>query len=124
MAGSKGQGHTVINRAPGEASVITGGVVDTAEAIEQVAAEIREPGGEQPVQFKMVEKAVAACSLVDPDAPTTLIVPGNMTEVSALIRSAMKMVQSTQAAAGTDWPPPWPGRERSHCYNSPFWSGG
>ena len=70
--------------------MITGGVVDTAEAIEQVAAEIREPGGEQPVQFKMVEKAVAACSLVDPDAPTTLIVPGNMTEVSALIRSAMK----------------------------------
>jgi hypothetical protein len=58
-----------------------------------VAAAIRQPGGEQAVQLKVAEKAVDAYSKVAADATTTLIVPSNMTEVSALIGSAMKMVQ-------------------------------
>ena len=40
-----------------------------------------------------------AYSQVAADAATTLIVPSNMTEVSALIGSAMKMVQTTQRAS-------------------------
>ena len=36
-----------------------------------------------------------AYSKVAADATTTLIVPSNMTEVSALIGSAMKMMQTT-----------------------------
>ena len=40
------------------------------------------------------EKAVEAYASVAADATTTLIVPSNMTEVSALIGSAMKMVQT------------------------------
>ena len=70
--------------------------VATAEAIERVAAAIRQPGGEQAVQLKVAEKAVEAYSRVATDATTTLIVPGNMTEVSALIASAMKMMQTTK----------------------------
>ena len=68
----------------------------TALAIERVAAAIRQPGGEQAVQLKVAEKAVEAYSKVAADATTTLIVPSNMTEVSALIGSAMKMVQAVQ----------------------------
>ena len=64
----------------------------TAGAIERVAAAIRQPGGEQAVQLKVAERAVDAYSKVAADAKTTLIVPSNMTEVSALIASAMKMV--------------------------------
>ena len=71
----------------------------TAQAIERVAAAIRQPGGEQAVQLKVAEKAVDAYSQVAADAATTLIVPSNMTEVSALIGSAMKMVQTTQRAS-------------------------
>jgi hypothetical protein len=41
----------------------------------------------------VAEKAVEAYSKVAADATTTLIVPGNMTEVSALIASAMAMVK-------------------------------
>jgi hypothetical protein len=66
----------------------------TAQAIERIAAAIRQPGGEQAVQLKVAEKAVDAYSRVATDATTTLIVPSNMTEVSALIGSAMKMVQT------------------------------
>ena len=65
----------------------------TAEAIERIAAAIRQPGGEQAVQLKVAERAVDAYSRVATDASTTLIVPSNMSEVSALIASAMKMVQ-------------------------------
>lgn len=68
----------------------------TAQAIERVATAIRQPGGEQAVQLKVAEKAVEAYSQVASDATTTLIVPSNMTEVSSLITSAMKMIQTGQ----------------------------
>ena len=46
----------------------------------------------------MAEKAVDAYAKVAADATTTLIVPSNMTEVSALIASAMKMAGTGKAA--------------------------
>jgi hypothetical protein len=64
----------------------------TAHAIERIAAAIRQPGGEQAVQLKVAEQAVQAYGKVAADAKTTLIIPGNMTEVSGLIATAMKMV--------------------------------
>ena len=97
IARSEGEKQAVINKAAGEAASITAVAVATAEAIERVAAAIRQPGGEQAVQLKVAEKAVEAYSRVATDATTTLIVPGNMTEVSALIASAMKMMQTTKA---------------------------
>ena len=96
IARSEGEKQAVINKAAGEAASITAVAVATAEAIERVAAAIRQPGGEQAVQLKVAEKAVEAYSRAT-DATTTLIVPGNMTEVSALIASAMKMMQTTKA---------------------------
>jgi Fe-S cluster assembly scaffold protein SufB len=66
----------------------------TAQALERVAAAIRQPGGEQAVQLKVAEQAVTAYGRLAQDATTTLVVPSNMTEVSALITSAMKMVQA------------------------------
>jgi C-terminal region of band_7 len=68
----------------------------TAEAIRKVADAIRQPGGQEAVQLKVAEKAVDAYSKVAADATTTLIVPSNMTEVSALIASAMKMVGTSK----------------------------
>ena len=64
--------------------------------IERIAAAIRLPGGEQAVQLKVAEKAVEAYSKVAADAATTLIVPSDMTQVSTLIASAMKMIQTQQ----------------------------
>ena len=61
-----------------------------------IAQAIERPGGQQAVQLKVAEKAVEAYSLVASEATTTLVVPSNMTEVSALITSAMKMVQAGQ----------------------------
>ena len=93
IARSEGEKQAVINKAAGEAASITAVADATAGAIERIAAAIRQPGGEQAVQLKVAERAVDAYSRVAADATTTLIVPSNMTEVSALIASAMKMVQ-------------------------------
>ena len=96
IARSEGEKQAAINEAQGEAASITAVAEATALAIERVAAAIRQPGGEQAVQLKVAEKAVEAYGKVAADATTTLIVPSNMSEVSALIGSAMKMVQAVQ----------------------------
>ncbi len=93
IARSEGEKQAVINRAMGEAESIIAVADATAKAIERVAAAIEQPGGAQAVQLKVAELAVDAYSKVAADATTTLIVPGNMTEVAALIASAMKMTQ-------------------------------
>jgi len=94
IARSEGEKQAVINKAQGEAAFILAVAEANAQAIERVAAAIRQPGGELAVQLKVAEKAVEAYGKVANDATTTLIVPSNMTEVSALIASAMKMVQT------------------------------
>ena len=99
IARSEGEKQAAINAAEGEASAITTVANATAMAIERIAAAINQPGGEQAVQLKVAERAVDAYAKVAQDATTTLIVPSNMTEVSALIGSAMKMVQVNKGAA-------------------------
>ncbi|MBA4194617.1 MAG: paraslipin [Comamonadaceae bacterium] len=96
IARSEGEKQAAINNAQGEAASITAVAEATAMAIERVAAAIRQPGGQDAVQLKVAERAVDAYAKVAADATTTLIVPGNMTEVSSLIASAMKMVSATQ----------------------------
>ena len=95
---SEGEKQAAINNAQGQAAAILTVASATAQAIERVALAIAQPGGEQAVQLKVAEKAIDAYGKVAADATTTLIVPSNMTEVSALIGSAMKMVQTQQAA--------------------------
>lgn len=93
IARSEGEKQAAINQAQGEAASITAVADATAQALERIAAAIRQPGGEQAVQLKVAESAVQAYSKVAADSKTTLVIPTNMTEVSGLIASAMKMVQ-------------------------------
>jgi regulator of protease activity HflC (stomatin/prohibitin superfamily) len=93
IARSEGEKQAAINNAQGEAASILAVAEANAQAIERVAAAIVKPGGEQAVQLKVAASAVEAYSKVAADATTTLIVPSNMTEVAALIASAMKMTQ-------------------------------
>ena len=93
IARSEGEKQAAINKAQGDAAAITTVAEATAQALERVAAAIRQPGGEQAVQLKVAESAVEAYSKVAQDANTTLIVPSNISEVSGLIASAMRVVQ-------------------------------
>ena len=92
IAKSEGEKQAEINLAQGQAAAIVAVAEATASAIRQVAAAIREPGGEQAVQLKVAEKAVEAYAQLA-QKNNTMIVPGNMTEVSALIASAMAVIR-------------------------------
>jgi regulator of protease activity HflC (stomatin/prohibitin superfamily) len=94
IAKSEGEKQAAINTAQGQAAAITEVANATSVAIARIGTAIRQPGGEQAVQLKVAEKAVDAYAQLAQDARTTLVVPSNMTEVSALISSAMKMVQA------------------------------
>ena len=97
IARSEGEKQAEINKALGEAAAITAVAEATAGAIRQIAAAIREPGGDQAVQLKVAERAVDAFAQLA-QKNNTLIVPGNMSEVSALIASAMTLVKAQPLA--------------------------
>ena len=98
IARSEGQRQAEINKAQGEAAAIVAVADATAEAIRKIAEAIRSPGGEQAVQLKVAEKAVEAYAQLA-QKNNTMIVPGNMTEVSALIGTAMALMKAPAAPA-------------------------
>jgi regulator of protease activity HflC (stomatin/prohibitin superfamily) len=98
IARSEGQRQAEINNAEGEAAAIITVANATADAIRKVAEAIRSPGGEQAVQLKVAEKAVEAYAQLA-QKNNTMIVPGNMTEVSALIGTAMTLMKGKTAGA-------------------------
>ena len=92
IARSEGQRQAEINQAQGEAAAILAVAEASAEAIRKIAEAIRAPGGEQAVQLKVAEKAVEAYAQLA-QKNNTMIVPGNMSEVSALIGTAMTLLK-------------------------------
>jgi len=91
IARSEGEKQAEINNAMGEAAAITAVADATADAIRKIAAAIQQPGGEQAVQLKVAEKAVDAYANLA-RVNNTMIVPGNMSEVAALIGTAMALL--------------------------------
>ncbi len=93
IARSEGEKQAEINNAMGQAAAITAVADATADAIRKIAAAIQQPGGEQAVQLKVAEKAVEAYAQLA-QKNNTMIVPGNMSEVAALIGTAMTLLKS------------------------------
>ncbi|WP_341887321.1 stomatin-like protein [Variovorax sp. YR752] len=98
IARSEGERQAEINKAQGEAAAITAVADATADAIRKIAAAIQSPGGEQAVQLKVAEKAVEAYGQLA-QKNNTMIVPGNMGEVSALIGTAMALLKGKTPGA-------------------------
>lgn len=94
IARSEGAKQAEINKAQGEAAAITAVADATADAISKIAAAIRQPGGQEAVNLKVAEKAVEAYAQLA-QKNNTMIVPGNMSEVSALIGTAMTLLKKT-----------------------------
>ena len=68
----------------------------TADAIRKIAEAIRSPGGDQAVQLKVAERAVDAFANLA-QKTNTMIVPSSVSEVSALIGSAMTLIKGKPA---------------------------
>src|SRR5207237_3716741 len=92
IARSEGAKQAEINKAQGEAAAIIAVADATADAIRKIAEAIRSPGGDQAVQLKVAERAVDAFSHLA-QKNNTMIVPANMSEVAALIGTAMTLMR-------------------------------
>lgn len=92
IARSEGEKQAEINKALGEAAAITAVADATADAIRKIASAIEQPGGSDAVQLKVAEKAIDAYGELA-KTNNTMIVPGNMTEVSGLIATAMAVMK-------------------------------
>jgi regulator of protease activity HflC (stomatin/prohibitin superfamily) len=98
IARSEGQRQAEINKAQGDAAAIVAVAEATAAALRQVGAAIREPGGEEAVQLKVAQQAVEAFAQLA-QKNNAMIVPGNMSEVSTLIGTAMTLMKSRPLGA-------------------------
>lgn len=90
---SEGEKQSAINRAQGEAEAIKAVAAANAQAIQQVALAIQSPGGIEAVNLKVAEKYVEAFGNVAKEG-NTLILPGNLADMGAMVATAMSIVKT------------------------------
>jgi len=93
IARSEGEKQAEINRAQGEATAIVALAEASASALRQVGAAIASPGGMDAVSLRVAERYVDAFANLA-KTNNTLIVPGNLGEMSTLIASAMQIAKA------------------------------
>ncbi|WP_031364026.1 SPFH domain-containing protein [Caballeronia sordidicola] len=96
---SEGERQAQINQAEGEASAILAVAVANAQAIEKVGAAITSAGGMEAVNLKVAEQYVTAFGNIAKQG-NTLIVPGNLSEMSSMIASALTIIKGDGAGGG------------------------
>ena len=92
IAKSEGDKRASINRAEGEAQAVLAMAQANAEALRQIGAAIREPGGSDAVNLKVAEQYVDAFSGLA-RTNNSVIVPANMGDMGTLIASAMTIAK-------------------------------
>jgi regulator of protease activity HflC (stomatin/prohibitin superfamily) len=90
---SEGAKQAAINTAQGQAEAIKAVASATAQAIQQVAQAIQTPGGMDAVNLKVAEKYVEAFGNVAKEG-NTLILPGNLADMGAMVATAMSIVKA------------------------------
>lgn len=88
---SEGERQAAINQAQGEAAAILAVAEANSEAIRKIANAIQSTGGMDAVNLKVAEQYVNAFSNLA-KAGNTLIVPGNLSDLSTMIASALTIV--------------------------------
>ncbi|MET3131887.1 regulator of protease activity HflC (stomatin/prohibitin superfamily) [Oxalobacteraceae bacterium GrIS 1.11] len=93
IARSEGEKQAQINRAQGQATAIVALAQANAEALRQVGAAIREPGGADAVSLKVAEQYVGAFAQLA-KTNNSIIIPANLGDISSLIATAMQVVKT------------------------------
>lgn len=97
IAQSEGEKQAEINKAEGQAAATLAIAKATAEALRTVAAVTQTEGGMTAVNLQVAEKYVDAFGKLAKEN-NTLIVPGNLGDMSGMIASAMKIVEGAKKA--------------------------
>jgi regulator of protease activity HflC (stomatin/prohibitin superfamily) len=98
---SEGERQAAINRAQGEASAILAVAEANSEAIRKIAEAMQSTGGMDAVNLKVAEQYVNAFGNLA-KAGNTLIVPGNLSDLSSMIASALTIVSRGRAAQAAE----------------------
>jgi regulator of protease activity HflC (stomatin/prohibitin superfamily) len=98
---SEGERQAAINQAQGQASAILAVAEANAQAIQKIAAAIQSQGGWDAVNLKVAEQYVNAFSHLA-KVGNTLIVPGNLSDMSSMIASALTIVNSSKGATRSE----------------------
>jgi regulator of protease activity HflC (stomatin/prohibitin superfamily) len=93
---SEGERQAQINQAQGEAAAILAVADANAQAIEKVGAAISMAGGTEAVNLKIAEQYVSAFGNIAKQG-NTLIVPGNLSDMSSMIASALTIIKGDAA---------------------------
>ncbi|GHT89736.1 paraslipin [Betaproteobacteria bacterium] len=93
IAMSEGQMTATINKAKGDAESVRLVAEATADALRLVANAIKDPGGIEAVNLKVAQQYVDAFGNIAKQG-NTLIIPGNLADISSLVASALKVVKS------------------------------
>ncbi|MBW9107386.1 SPFH domain-containing protein [Paraburkholderia phenoliruptrix] len=88
---SEGERQAAINQAQGQAAAILAVADANSQAIQKIAAAIQSNGGMEAVNLKVAEQYVNAFGNLAKQG-TTLIVPGNLADMSSMIASALAIV--------------------------------
>ncbi|PSB92017.1 SPFH domain-containing protein [Candidatus Pandoraea novymonadis] len=91
---SEGERQSLINQAQGQASAILAVADANAQAIEKIGNAIQKEGGAQAVNLKVAQDYVDAFAKLA-KTNNTLIVPGNFSEMSGMIASALAIVKGS-----------------------------
>ncbi|GAB7523833.1 SPFH domain-containing protein [Paraburkholderia sp. 2C] len=94
---SEGERQAAINQAQGQAAAILAVAEANAQAIQKIAAAIQSTGGMEAVNLKVAEQYVNAFANLAKQG-NTLIVPGNLSEMSSMIASALTIVKQQKGA--------------------------
>ncbi|MDE1008931.1 SPFH domain-containing protein [Paraburkholderia agricolaris] len=95
---SEGERQAAINQAQGQASAILAVAEANSQAIQKIAAAIQSNGGMEAVNLKVAEQYVNAFGNLAKQG-TTLIVPGNLADMSSMIASALTIVNKGKGAS-------------------------
>ncbi|MFC0403228.1 SPFH domain-containing protein [Paraburkholderia rhizosphaerae] len=95
---SEGERQAAINQAQGQASAILAVAEANAQAIQKIAAAIQSTGGMEAVNLKVAEQYVNAFANLAKQG-NTLIVPGNLSDMSSMIASALAIVKQQKGAS-------------------------
>ncbi|KAE8755416.1 MULTISPECIES: SPFH domain-containing protein [Paraburkholderia] len=95
---SEGERQAAINQAQGQAAAILAVAEANSQAIQKIAAAIQSNGGMEAVNLKVAEQYVNAFGNLAKQG-TTLIVPGNLADMSSMIASALTIVNKVKGAA-------------------------
>jgi regulator of protease activity HflC (stomatin/prohibitin superfamily) len=88
---SEGERQAAINQAQGQAAAILAVAEANSQAIQKIAAAIQSTGGMEAVNLKVAEQYVNAFANLAKQG-TTLIVPGDLSNMSSMIASALSIV--------------------------------